>query len=191
MKRVLASALVLLISSAAVAADFGIEVGFRQQSGSVENSAGTSAKSQMGLSLGVSSFIPMGEGQFGLRTGFHYVQRPLTLELDAPSVGSAKVNLSYVDVPLAIAMKFEEYASVFAGTALALKLEDSVSSDGAMAGRKLQDSKSMVMPIQFGASFKFAPQMGATLFFETIPGEVAKDLGSYRAVGANLVFTYD
>lgn len=190
MKRLLVSVLVVFASSAAVAADFGLEVGFRQQSGSVDNMTGFSPKSQMGLSLGVSAFIPF-QDAFGLRTGFHYVQRPLTIESDVSGLGDMKVNLSYVDVPLALAFKFEEYASVFAGTALALKLEDSVTSSGTLTGRKLTETKDMIFPIQFGASFKFASQLGATVFFETIPGETAKGLNGFRAVGANLVFTYE
>jgi Outer membrane protein beta-barrel domain len=177
----------ILIASVSHAADFAIEAGFRQQSGTSGSSVLT-AKSQNGFQFGVSSTIPLKEA-IGLRTGLMYVQRPLILQ-DATN-GEAKINLSYFDVPVAVSFKFEEYASVFFGTALSLKLEDSVSSSGGITLTKLTDAKSTVLPIQFGASFKFAPQLGATVFYETLTSDVAKDLGSFRAIGVNLMLTYD
>lgn len=189
MKRFLVFFGVLTIAFSALAADFGIEAGFRQQSGTV-TTTGISTKSEVGYSFGVSTFLPM-QDRFGLRTGLAYTQRPLTIEVDSPATGSGKANLTYFDVPVLLALKFEDYASVFAGPVVSLRLEESFSGSGALASQKIQNAKSMVIPIQFGASFKFAPQLGATVFYETIPGDVADDIGSYRAVGANIVFTYD
>lgn len=198
MKRLLMGFFVLSFSTIAAAADFGLELGFRQQSGSVDDMTGASTKSQVGYALGLSAFIPF-QGPLGLRTGLMYTQRPLSVEADSPIVGDAKVNLSYFDVPVTLAYKFEDFASVFGGVVLALNLENGVSTSGAFTGGKLADTKSIVTPIVFGASFKFASQLGATVFFETIPGDVTSfndgvtkhGVNGYRAVGANLVFSYD
>lgn len=188
MKRLLM--LVVLSFSAtafAVDADFGLEVGFRQQSGSTD-SVGVTAKSQTGFTLGLSAFVPL-QGALGLRTGLQYSQRPLVIEVDGGG-GDMKLNLSYFDVPVALAFKFTDAAYVFGGVELAMNLENSVTASGSMSGQKLTDTKSMVLPVVIGANFKFASQLGATVYFETIPGEIAKDLNGYRAVGANLMFTY-
>ncbi|MNL37420.1 hypothetical protein D3C87_1595630 [compost metagenome] len=66
---------------------------------------------------------------------------------------------------------------------------DSSSDDKTVA--KIEDVKSPIIPLLFGASFKFAPNFGATLYFESAGSEVAKDLKNYRAVGANLQITFD
>lgn len=190
MKRILIGLFVFSFSALATAADFGLELGFRQQSGNIDNMTGVSAKSQVGYALGLTAFIPF-QGPLGLRTGLSYTQRPLLIEADAGSPGDMKINLSYFDVPLTLAYKFEDFASVFGGVALGLNLENGVSTTGSFDGRKLQDTKSVIVPVVFGATFKFASQLGATVFFETVPGDVAKDVNGYRAVGANLVLTYD
>lgn len=190
-KQVVALVLSCFVSATAFAADVALEVGFRQQSGSVD-ATGVTTKSQLGYQLGASAFFPMNDG-FGLRTGLFYVQRPLMLEDDA-GTSEAKLNLNYFEIPLQAAYKFEDYASIFAGTALSVKLDDSVSGKTGLfnvGSYKMEEVKDTVFPIVVGASFMFAPQIGATLFFETIGGDVAKDLNGYRAVGANLRVTFE
>lgn len=189
MKQVFTLILSCFVSTAAFAADVALEAGFRQQSGSVEGT-GVSTKSQLGYQLGASAFFPMKDA-FGLRTGLFYVQRPLKLEDDNGN-GEAKLNLTYFEIPVQAAYKFEDYASIFAGTALSVKLDDSVSDkSGIFSGTKMTDVKDTVFPLVVGASFMFAPQIGATVFFESVGGDVAKDLNSYRAVGANLRVTFE
>lgn len=189
MKRVLVFVSSLVLSATAFAADVGVEVGFRQQSGK-SSLANQSSESRVGYVLGVSAFFPV-SGAFGVRTGMFYVERPLLLKATG-GAGEAKIGLSYFDIPVLAAYKFEEYAMVFAGPVFSLKANDSVSGDsGTLSGVTLSDTSSLIVPVQIGASFKFAPQLGATVYFETVPGDVAKNVGEYRAVGANLVITFE
>lgn len=158
--------------------DYGLEVGIRQQSGDVE---GLSADSQMGLQFGVSANVPM-SGALHLHTGMLYTQRPL---LAKDPLGDNKITMNYLDVPVALMYKFEEHMGVYAGVVLALNLDKKLDRG------VLEDVKSPLIPFIFGASFKFAPNFGINLYYEHTSGDVAKNLKDYRAVGANLLITFD
>lgn len=190
MKSLMLSLMGLIFASSAMAADMAVEVGLRQQSGSVDG-AGTSTKSEMGYQLGFVGVFPIAEA-FGVRSGLMYVSRPLTIETDSGlPTGSGKVTLNYFEVPVAASYQFEDYANIFAGVALSMNLDSTYSGSGALSGRKVEDVKSIVVPIILGASFKVAPQIGGTVFFETLSGDVAKGLKDYKAVGVNLAVTFE
>ncbi|MBX3039716.1 MAG: outer membrane beta-barrel protein [Bdellovibrionaceae bacterium] len=182
MNKVLISLMTLCLASFAQAADFGVEVGFRQQSGSVDS--GLSAQSQMGYQVGAVGVFPI-SGALGVRTGLMYVNRPLVVKNDLTSA-ETKVSLNYFEVPVALSYAFEDYASVFGGVALSMHLDSNATN-----GAKVKDEKSPIIPLIVGASFKFAPQLGATLFFESGSGDVADGLKNYRAVGANLLISFE
>ncbi|AFX99996.1 hypothetical protein Bdt_0288 [Bdellovibrio bacteriovorus str. Tiberius] len=172
-----------MMSSVAMAdIDYGLEVGIRQQSGEVDSDL-ASVKSQMGFQFGATAHFPI-SGAWHMRTGLLYTQRPVVVETDATG-DENKISMNYLDVPVALMYKFEEYAGVFAGVSLGLNLD----SDAEVG--KVNDVKSPLTPIIFGASFKFAPQLGATLYYETASGDAADGLKNYRAVGANLQITFD
>lgn len=178
-------AVIGMMSSVAMAdIDYGLEVGIRQQSGDVDSSS-ASAKSQMGLQFGATAHFPI-SGALHVRTGMLYTQRPLISENDTTGE-EAKITMNYLDVPLALMYKFEESAGVFAGVSFALNLDSSCDA----AGCKVQDVQSPLIPILIGASFKFAPNLGGTLYYETASGDAAEGLKNYRAVGANLMITFD
>jgi hypothetical protein len=170
-----------IFQSSQAFADYGLEVGVRQQSGDV---SGGTAQSQMGMQFGATAHFPI-QGKIFFRTGMLYTQRPLVID-GTPDV---KTNMSYLDVPLALMFKFEDYAGVFGGVSLALNLDKS-SDSGTMTA-----AASSIMPIVFGLNFKFAPNLGATLYYENANGEAGKwstnSLKDYRSVGANLMFTFD
>lgn len=168
-----------LISSTAMAEiDYGLEVGTRQQSGDAES--GVATKSRMGMQFGVTGHMPI-SGAIHLRTGMLYTERSIILQ----STPENKVAMNYLDVPLALMFKFEEYAGVYLGISLALNLDKSAEVG------TVTDVKSPLTPLLFGASFKFAPNYGLALYYESSSGEVAKGLKDYRAVGANLMITFD
>lgn len=162
---------------------FGIEGGFRQQSG--DTAVGYSTSSQVGYQLGAVGFFDFSE-KLALRSGLLYTQRPLTVKNDT-SLESANITMTYFDVPVGLMLKFEDYMGVYLGTAVSVNLDKSSDKKSVM---DVVDAKSMVMPLQLGATFKFMPEMGLNLYFEQF-GDVAKDLKSYRAVGVNLLFTME
>lgn len=179
-----AAALGMMSSVARADIDYGLEVGIRQQSGEVD-AATSSAKSQMGFQFGATAHFPI-SGPLHLRTGMLFTQRPLIAKDDVSGT-ETKISMNYLDIPVALMYKFEEYAGVFAGVSLGMNLDSSCDATGC----KVTDVKSPLIPLLIGASFKFAPQLGATLYYESASGEAAQGLKDYRAVGANLMITFD
>lgn len=173
----------VLVGSSVFAADAGLEVGIRQQSGS-SSDPNVSTKSQMGYQFGgVGAFQISGPVFF--RTGLLYTQRPLTYTNNTTNIDS-KVTMSYIDVPLTVMYKFEDYAGIFAGVSMAFNLDANCDNCG-----KVNGVNSTYVPILIGATFKFAPQLGATLYFESATGDVATGMKNYKAVGANLLISFD
>lgn len=156
-----------------------VEFGFKWNSADLDGVS--SNKQDIGFQLGASTvfnFAPT----FGLKTGLFYSERPFKADAAGTEV---KGKVTYFEVPAFFMFKFEDYAGVYVGPSLAVKLGDEISPG------TLQDVKGMIIPITFGAQFKFVENFGANIFFETVPGDLAKGVKNSRAVGANLLFTFD
>ena len=162
----------------------GIEGGFRWNSADTDTAS--SNKQEIGYQIGGSAVFDLTE-YFGIKTGLFYTDRPFkaTFATTPESEGSGKVT--YFDVPLYAMFKFEEYAGVYAGPSIAIKLGDQYSNSA--GGGTLTDIKGMIVPITFGAQFKMTESLGLNLYFESA-GELAKGVKSSRAVGANVLFTF-
>ncbi|MEK2689670.1 outer membrane beta-barrel protein [Bdellovibrio sp. GT3] len=189
MKKLALSFLVVsgLFSSVAFAdLTYGLEVGVRSQSGDTDAS-GVSTDSQTAMQFGMFGILPI-SGPWNVRTGLLYTQRPLVLK----SGGSdGKVEMNYVDIPLNIMYKFEDYAGVYLGVNLAINMDKKCSLNNC----NVTDVTSPLIPLTVGASFKFAPNFGLNVYFESASGKAAMaggaELKNYRAVGANLLVTFD
>ncbi len=158
-----------------------IEVGFKWNS--MDLTGSESNKQVIGFQLGVSTVFDFA-ASFGLKTGLFYSERPFDSAMTL--MPNAKGKVTYFEVPALFMFKFEDYAGFYVGPTLAIKLGDEISQPYRMV-----DVKSMIIPITVGAQFKFLPNMGLNVFFETVPGDIAKDLKNSRAVGANLLITFD
>lgn len=180
MKKFLVIVAAFLMSTVASASDVAIEIGVRSQSGDVDTPK--TAKSQLGFQGGATAALEI-SGPWFFRTGMLYTQRPLTVENGGID---NKYNMNYLDVPATVLYKFEDYAGVFGGINLALLFDKSCSG-----GCTVEKSKSMLTPITFGATFKFAPQFGGTLYFESASGEAAQGLENLRAIGVNVLVTFE
>ena len=188
MKKISALFLLVLSSSAfAQVATSGfsysmpaVEIGFKWNTAKIANSV--SDRQEVGFQLGASTVFNFATN-FGLRSGLFYSERPFRSEFIAGN--STKGKITYFDVPAQLMFKIEEYAGIYIGPTLSIKLGDEISAG------KLLDAKSLLIPITFGAQFKFAPNLGANIFFEIVPGDLAMDVSNSRAVGVNLLFTLD
>ena len=180
-KFILIALFVLGFSSASLAdTDFGVEVGIRQQSGD-SDATGTSTDAENGIQFGGFAHFQIVDN-LHLRTGMLYTERPLTT---TGISGDNKVKMTYLDVPVALMYKFEEGAGVYGGVSLAMKLDASADLGDP------EDVTSPLIPIIFGAFFKFHPNFGVNIYYEMASGKVADGLENYRAVGANLMVTFD
>lgn len=186
MKKIIALGLFVLSTSAFAQSPNvsysmpAVEFGFKWNSIDLENS--TSNKQEIGFQLGASTvfnFAPT----FGLKTGLFYSERPFKADFSGTEL---KGKITYFEVPAFFMFKFEDYAGVYVGPSLSVKLGDEINSPYV-----LRDVKGIVVPITFGAQFKFVENFGANVFFEMVPGELADGVKNSRAVGANLLFTFD
>jgi hypothetical protein len=175
-----------LFSSAALAdLDYGLEVGVRSQSGD-SDAANSSTTSQTAMQFGAFGIMPM-VNNWNIRTGLLYTQRPLIEEVNNVE---NKISMNYIDIPVTIMYKFETYAGVYAGVNIGMNLDKSCDAPSCTVS-----SVKTLLPMVIGGAFKFAPNFGVNVYFETATGEVAKSNGNslkdYRAVGANLLVTFD
>jgi hypothetical protein len=180
-----------LVSLSASANDFAAAVGFRSNSADLVNpSSSLSVNSKTGLGLGVIGFFDIGNA-FQIRSGFLYNQRNYQIAIAAPFNVDVDLNLAYIDIPITAMYKFADYAGAFAGPVVGLLAsKECKASSGSCTLTK--DPESMLLGLQFGASFKFASQLGAEIYYEAIPSEFWKDgLKNSRTVGANLLFTFE
>ena len=189
MIRLLSILFMTTLSFSAQAADFGIEAGVRSQSGDTPASSGLTTVSRTNFELGGVGQFPL-SGAFQIRSGLKYSQRSLDLKVVSSS-STGSLTLTYFDIPVQGLYKFEDYGAVFAGPVVSFIL-DKKCDLGNGATCDLSKAKSLLIPLQIGATFKFMPQMGATIFYETIPGDVVTDIyTNSRAIGANFLFTFD
>lgn len=182
MKNILIVLSSFFLTTTVFASDVGLELGFRQQSG---DATGGSTTSQSGYHFGGVGTFDL-SGPLMLRAGFEYVQRPLSVTVSAVE---SKYTMNYFDVPVGLLYKFTDYGGVFAGVSIANRLDGSCTTTSGTC--TVTNPKSMLMPFQLGVSFKFAPQLGIILLYENMSGDVAQGLSNYRAVGANLLVTFD
>lgn len=190
MFRKLFTAATVIISMASVAhAEVAysmpsLEVGFKLNT--IDAKGATSNKQSQGFQAGGSIVFDFAQN-FGFKTGLMYSERPFKNETGTTTTEG---KITYFDIPLHVMFKFEDYAGIYFGPSLSTKMSDEckVSGGGSCTGL---EAKSSIMPLTFGAQFKFLPNFGLSLFFETVSGSVAKDLESSRGLGANLLFTFD
>jgi hypothetical protein len=183
MKALITLVMTCLLSLGAFADDFAVAVGVRSNSAdAVPTGATVSSKTGFGAGvIGIFDIAPKFQG----RTGFLYNQRNLTFKAASTD---EDVNLAYIDIPVTAMYRFADYAGAFAGPVLALL----ASKDCKVTGGCPKDPESMSLGLQFGASFKFAPQMGGEVYYETIPSEFWKDIAkNAKTVGFNLLFTFE
>lgn len=162
-----------------------IEIGIKMNT--MDGTGATSNKQAQGFQGGGSIVFDFGDSGFGLKSGLMYSERPFKFQKGAVT---SEGKLTYFDVPFQLMFKFEDYAGVFVGPLFSTKLGDECkNSDSSIC--TLNNIKSSMTPIAFGAQFKVASNFGLSLFFETASGEIAQEIKDSRAVGANLLFVFD
>lgn len=174
----------MLISFSASANDFAAAVGFRSNSADADF-VGGDVTSKTGLAAGVIGFFDMAS-QFQVRSGFLYTQRNFGLGFTGGT--SYDTNAAYIDIPVTAMYKFADYAGAFAGPVVGLLASKECKAPGGCS----TSPEGMLIGLQLGASFKFAPQLGAEIYYESVPSTFWKDaMKNARTVGANLLFTFE
>lgn len=180
MKKVSALLVIMfaMTASAANYTDMALEIGIRSQNGDV---TGAETNAKMGYQFGLTAAFPVAE-KFSFRSGLLYTQKNIEVESGATK---RDFKFTYVDIPLTGLFKFADYGGIYAGLNLSLNLDDDCGAGNC------SNVESMTTPFIFGATFKFAPQLGGNVYVETLSGDVADNVKDFTAVGANLMITFD
>lgn len=171
--------LVTFISLNASAQFMGVEVGVRQQSVSAA-AAGVNTSTEMAYQFGLVGAFPMTEALL-FRTGFLYTQRPVTAKVGA---ATTKYNFNYFDVPVTALWKLNDFGGVYGGVNVALIASADCDNCNTSVDKK------GAMPLVLGGTFKFAPNFGIDVYYEAL-AKINDDFEEARAVGANLLLTFD
>lgn len=170
--------MVLGLASTVQAQDMGIVAGMRSDSADTDVS-GASVNSKTNWQVGGVAKFDL-HPTWQIRTGFIYLQRSYEYKMGTTSTD---MKFTYFEVPVGILYKFSDFGGAFIGPALDMNVSKDCNSCTGV--------QSMVVPIQLGASFKFAPQVGMEFYFETGASKIADGLTSPKAVAVNLMITFD
>lgn len=172
--------MVLGFAGAAHAQDLGIVAGMRSDSADAET-AGDSINSKTDWQFGGIAKFDI-HNAWQIRSGFIYLQRSYEYKSGG---ASNDLKFTYFEVPVGILYKFSDFGGAFIGPALDMNVSKdcgSVSCSGV---------NSTLIPIQLGASFKFAPQFGLEFYYEMVGGKLADGVKDPKAVAVNLMITFD
>lgn len=179
--------ILMFIGQMALANDFAATVGFRSNSGE-HAPAGVSDNAKASIGVGVLGFFEMAS-QLQLRSGFLYNQRKYGY---TSSSVDFDFDLAYVDIPVTAMYKFADYGGVFIGPVLSLLVSKDCKISGGTSCGYSKSPEALVIPVQFGVNFKFAPQWGAELYYEMISQELwTNGVKNSKTVGANLLYTFE
>lgn len=178
MIRLFIFTMLTVFSTAAFTQDLGVVLGYRSDSGSANAASNVASRGNLQAGL-VGKFL---ETPFQLRTGFMYVQRAYDLTTNNAAAGT--VSASFVEIPFGALYKFSDYGGLFAGAALNLNLAKScpISCTGFNASP---------IALQFGGSFKVAPQFGFEFYYEQLTTNLEANVLSPRAITVSAMATFD
>jgi outer membrane receptor for monomeric catechols len=161
--------------------DLGITFGIRSDSADTDRPA-TSVTALNSVSLGAVMKSEMTE-KLALRVAMQYTPRQYQLQ---SSGVSENYKFTYFELPVGILFKLSDAGGVFVGPSFGFGLDKSCGQSGVCQG-----VSNSVTSVQFGASFKYAPQLGIEIFYEKGVSQISPQIQQQRAVGVNLLVTFD
>lgn len=179
--KILNAIFLMMFSSLAQAQDIGFTLGLRADSGTPANGSYT-ISGQNAVTFGSIIKSSISE-KLALRYGLQYTTRQFQIE---QSNQNQLNKFTYFEVPVGLLYQLNEFGGLFFGPSLGLGLEKNCG-----AGVNCLGVNSSYVALQIGASFKFAPQMGLEVFYESGLSALAQNIQSPRAVGLNLLVTFD
>lgn len=200
-KWVLSLGILLVFGSFTVAhadPDVALALGFRSDNADAGQN-NTTVKGKTNFQGGAYAAFPMGEA-FSFRTGMIYSVKSSTVDDGAGA--TLDNSFSYLDVPVTAMIKMADYGGIYLGPLLSLNVSKSSSrsgTPGATSGLlgaldstgSAKDVASMNTGLVFGFQFKFYPQLGGNVYFETFPGSLSAGVKNTRTVGLDLLFFFE
>lgn len=172
-RKLIALAFGVLLSSTAMAQEYGLAVGIHQTSASVDNTTGSSGKveGKLGFEAGLAvafELIP----NLRFRTGLTFDQRQFDYKI---SGNKFQFNYAYLDVPVNAQYNFTPMFGVFGGLLVGIKASDSTKVPSGMTLDA--DMKSLYPLIDLGVNMTFDDMIGFDVYYERGIGEFASATG--------------
>ncbi len=180
MRSLLMSVFVFLGAVAAQANEFAVTGGARFDNAD-SGTTGTTVEARLNLQAGLLGFIELG-GKNYLRTGAEFATRSYGFKTTTVSLGDAR--FTSFDVPVGYLYRFSDYGGIFAGGLFTFNF--SKDCPGGCTG-----ASSSPIGLQFGSSFKIAPQIGGEVYFEMMNTKLANGIENAKAVVGQLYFSFD
>ena len=174
-------ALLMTVGAFAQAQDLGVVVGARADSADATTKGYTDA-GKTNFQIGAIAKFDLKDA-WQIRSGFIYTQRNYTLQNGTTDIGDLK--FTYFEIPVGLLYKFSDFGGAFIGPSLDFNVSKTCPG-GACTG-----VSGMPIGMQVGASFKFAPQMGAEIYYETLSSKLADEAEAPKAVVVNFMVTFD
>ena len=181
----------LLISSAAMAQDYGLTIGVHQTTATVDTTgsgkwlSGTtgSVSGKLGFDAGLTaSFELVPNVRF--RSGLLYDQRQFDYKLTGgQTVG---INFAYLDVPVNVQYNITPMVGIYGGLIVGVKASDSASVPGGVT--LPTNMKSMYPLLNVGGNFMFNDMLGFDVYYESGLGEFADNLKNYSTFGMHFIY---
>ena len=180
LKNVLFVACGLLISSAAVAQEYGALVGVHQTTADTDQD-GLTVDGKLGFKLGLAvAFDLTDTGKF--RTGLLYNQRHF--EISATGV-SVDAKYDWIDIPALYQHKFTDMFSAYGGLVIGLNVSDKTDPDVGDV-----EIESMIPLIEVGANLMFDDMMGFDFYYQRGLGDISEGYMDYSTFGANFLYWF-
>jgi len=176
MKHLVAALVLIGSSSMATAQEYGLSLGFSQNTAEVDQPAGSNGtmEGKLGFSGGVAVAFELMPG-FRFRSGLLYSQRQADFKFPNSKY---QLNLSYLDVPIMAQYNVNPMFGLFGGMVVGIKASDSVKNPAGATKLDL-DMKAMYPILAFGANFTFDDLIGFDAYVERGLGEYASAPGGY------------
>jgi hypothetical protein len=171
--------LTLGLSTLAEASDYGVAVGIRSDS-ATSNTSSTNISGNTDYQGGVVANIDL-VSSLQIRTGILYTTRQYGY---SPAIGATgQAVFTYADVPLGLLWALSDYGGPFVGANFGFNVSSSCP------GGNCTGVASSIAGYQFGVHFKFAPQFGAELYYESMAA-VMPGIDNPKAVAGNIFVTF-
>jgi len=177
-------ALILLCGGIAQAQSIAVILGVRSDNADSDTNYDTGVSGETGYQAGAIGKFDLAE-QWQIRSGFIYSSRAYSVTPNGTTV-SSDWKFTYFEIPLGLEYKFSDFGGAFIGPAVALNVSKDCGSGVTCSG-----VNNAPVSFQIGASFKFAPNFGAEVYYEGGASKVANGLNNPKAVIANFMIAFD
>lgn len=183
----------LMISSSAIAQEFGFIGGFHQTSADSSTDGAnvtTEAEGKLGFKLGLAVNFELVEGS-AFRTGFLWNNRKFAVTGKNTLINTEATtdfNFNYFDIPALYQLNVNEMVGFFGGLVVAINIGDDTSPSSDFK------AETMIPLLTAGLNLMFDDQIGFDFYYERGMGKFAKmdgaSVADFSTFGANFLYWF-